>query len=163
NVDYHPAGAKGGDHRGAGISRWASLAVPSEPDDPLPAWETRMWRQIRMRVAERRAAVSSRRQVDAAPLPAALGAGTPSPATAGEGPGAAPAAPAPAAAGPPPPQRVRPRYRKVGPARFTGTRELSTTSLRAARRARLPVAFSRGHHPLPRLSFGPALPVGVSS
>ena len=28
---------------------------------------------------------------------------------------------------------------------------------------RLPVAFSRGHHPLPRLSFGPGLPVGASS
>src|SRR5262249_17886956 len=34
---------------------------------------------------------------------------------------------------------------------------------RAARRAGLPVAFSRGHHPLPRLSFGPALPLGASS
>jgi radical SAM-linked protein len=35
--------------------------------------------------------------------------------------------------------------------------------LRAARRARLPLAFSQGHHPLPRLSFGPALPVGFTS
>jgi radical SAM-linked protein len=31
------------------------------------------------------------------------------------------------------------------------------------RRARLPIAFSNGHHPLPRIGFGPALPVGVSS
>ena len=35
--------------------------------------------------------------------------------------------------------------------------------LRAARRAGLPLAFSAGHHPLPRLSFGPALPLGTSS
>src|SRR5439155_378961 len=77
--------------------------------------------------------------------------------------GAVPCSLAPTAAGPPAVQRIRLRYRKVGPARFIGTRELSTTFLRAARRARLPVAFSQGHHPLPRLSFGPALPVGVSS
>ena len=51
----------------------------------------------------------------------------------------------------------------MGPARFIGTRELATVLARAARRARLPVAFSRGHHPLPRLSFGPALPLGASS
>jgi radical SAM-linked protein len=58
---------------------------------------------------------------------------------------------------------VRLQYRKVGPARFIGTRELTTVFLRAARRAGLPVAFSQGHHPLPRFSFGPALPLGFSS
>ena len=170
NVDYHPAGAKGGDHRGAGISRWASLAVPADDaDDPLPAWETRMWRQIRTRVGERRAAASSRGQVDAAPLPDAVAASPTAPAAPGgegnaeEWLGAVPCSLAPTAAGPPAVQRIRLRYCKVGPARFIGTRELSTTFLRAARRARLPVAFSQGHHPLPRLSFGPALPVGVSS
>src|SRR2546425_466152 len=84
NVDYHPAGAKGGDHRGAGISRWASLAVPADDaDDPLPAWETRMWRQIRTRVGERRAAASSRGQVDAAPLPDAVAASPTAPAAPG--------------------------------------------------------------------------------
>src|SRR5262249_46214633 len=70
----------------------------------------------------------------------------------------APAAPAPVAV-----QRLRLRYRKVGSARFIGSRELGTVFARAARRARLPVAFSHGHHPLPRLSFGPGLPVGASS
>jgi radical SAM-linked protein len=35
--------------------------------------------------------------------------------------------------------------------------------LRAVRRARLPVAYSQGYHPKPRVSFGPALPVGVES
>jgi radical SAM-linked protein len=35
--------------------------------------------------------------------------------------------------------------------------------LRAARRAGIPIAFSNGHHPLPRLAFGPALPLCSSS
>ncbi len=48
-------------------------------------------------------------------------------------------------------------------ARFIGGRELATLFYRAGRRAGLPVAFSAGFHPLPRLSFGPALPVGVES
>src|SRR5262245_45197869 len=56
NVDYHPAGARGSDHRGEAITRWAELLVPNDPEDPLPAWETRMWRGIRTRVAARRAA-----------------------------------------------------------------------------------------------------------
>ncbi|TMA39763.1 MAG: TIGR03960 family B12-binding radical SAM protein [Deltaproteobacteria bacterium] len=169
NVDYHPTGAKGGEHRGGGISRWAELAVPSDANDPLPAWETRMWRQIRTRVAERRPAGSLRGGVDAAPLPAEIAIGGDGAADAGgegnaeEWLGAVPSSLAPASVGPPAVQRIRLCYRKVGPARFIGTRELGTTFLRAARRARLPVAFSQGHHPLPRLSFGPAPPLGVSS
>jgi radical SAM-linked protein len=69
----------------------------------------------------------------------------------------------PEPASPPPVQRVRLRYRKVGPARFIGTREIGNVFLRAARRARLPIAFSHGHHPMPRLSFSPAIPLGFSS
>ena len=170
NVDYHPEGAKGGEHRGRGISRWAELAVPSDASDALPAWETRMWRRIRARAAERRPAASLRGGVDAAPLPAALAANEavaeaprPGEGNAEEWLGAVPSSLAPGATGPPAVQRIRLRYRKVGPARFIGTRELGTTFLRAARRGRLPVAFSQGHHPLPRFSFGPALPLGVSS
>src|SRR5262249_29251884 len=64
---------------------------------------------------------------------------------------------------PPAVQRIRLRYRKVGPARFIGTREIGNVFLRAARRARLPIAFSHGHHPMPRLSFSPAIPLGFSS
>jgi radical SAM-linked protein len=37
------------------------------------------------------------------------------------------------------------------------------TVLRSVRRARLPIVFSQGFHPKPRVSFGPALPVGVES
>jgi radical SAM-linked protein len=173
NVDYHPAGAKGSDHRGERISRWAELVVPRADDDVLPEWETRTWRRIRTEVANRRAArlpmAPRPRAVDAAPLPATLGGGRVNDATAaGEGNaeewlGAVPSSLAPADAAPAAVQRLRFRYRKGGPARFIGTRELATVLARAARRARLPVAFSRGHHPLPRLSFGPALPLGASS
>jgi radical SAM-linked protein len=38
-----------------------------------------------------------------------------------------------------------------------------TAILRAIRRAGLPMAYSQGYHPKPRVSFGPALPVGVES
>jgi radical SAM-linked protein len=77
--------------------------------------------------------------------------------------GAVPSSLEPPTAAAPVVQRVRVRYRKIGPARFIGTRELGTIFARAVRRARLPVGFSNGHHPLPRIGFGPALPVGVSS
>ncbi len=170
NVDYHPAGAKGGAHRGdGGVSRWAEQIVPSEPGDPLPAWETRMWRQIRTRVATRRAARTKAPAVSTTPLPATLASGADAGGDAGEGNaeewlGATPASLAPVPETPPKPvQRVRLRYRKIGPARFIGMRELGTTFFRAARRAGIALAFSQGHHPLPRLSFGPALPLGFSS
>jgi radical SAM-linked protein len=59
--------------------------------------------------------------------------------------------------------RVRVTYSKLAEARFLGAKEVATMFLRAVRRARLPVAYSQGFHPLPRLSFGPALPMGVES
>ncbi len=178
NVDYHPEGAKGSDHRGARVSRWAEMLVPADdPSDPLPEWETRTWRGIRTRVAARRAArlpVAARPDASdtEAPLPAAFAAAASDaarpPTPAGEGNaeewlGAVPSALTPATPAAPVVQRVRIRYRKVGPARFIATRELGTVFFRAVRRARLPIAFSQGHHPLPRIAFGPALPVGVSS
>src|SRR5215468_9270836 len=73
NVDYHPEGAKGAEHRGEAITRWAELLVPSDdPTDRLPAWETRTWRGIRTRVAARRAArtpVAARPDVGATEAP----------------------------------------------------------------------------------------------
>jgi radical SAM family uncharacterized protein/radical SAM-linked protein len=171
NVDYHPEGAKGGEHRGGVISRWAELVVPNTPDAPDAAWETKAWREIRARVAKKKAATARPAPVTDSPEPAALAGITVPPdigAGGGEGNaeewlGAVPSSLAPQAAGPPPVARIRLRYRKIGPARFIGTRELSNVFFRAARRAGLPLAFSSGHHPLPRLSFGPALPVGFSS
>jgi radical SAM family uncharacterized protein/radical SAM-linked protein len=52
---------------------------------------------------------------------------------------------------------------KTGPSRFLGYLEWKEAIIRALRRAELPLAFSQGFHPLPRLSLGPALPVGLSS
>ncbi|MGA3085652.1 MAG: TIGR03960 family B12-binding radical SAM protein [Thermodesulfobacteriota bacterium] len=52
---------------------------------------------------------------------------------------------------------------KTGPSRFLGHLEWKEAIIRSLRRAELPLAFSQGFHPLPRLSFGPALPVGISS
>jgi radical SAM-linked protein len=73
---------------------------------------------------------------------------------------------------PPPPPRppesplrshLRVRYAKEG--RLIALSHLETihTLLRALRRARLPMAYSQGYHPKPKVSYGPALPVGVES
>ncbi|WP_035058104.1 TIGR03960 family B12-binding radical SAM protein [Desulfuromonas sp. TF] len=59
--------------------------------------------------------------------------------------------------------KVRVRLRKDGKARFVGHLEFMTVVHRAARRARLPVRFSAGFHPQPRISFPDALPTGVES
>lgn len=53
--------------------------------------------------------------------------------------------------------------RKLGPAAFLSQLELARALERAARRAGLPVAFSQGYHPMPLISYGPALPVGFRS
>ena len=59
--------------------------------------------------------------------------------------------------------RVRVRYAKLG--RLVALSHLETMHalLRAIRRAGLPVAYSQGFHPKPRVSFGPALAVGIES
>ncbi|AMV71168.1 TIGR03960 family B12-binding radical SAM protein [Desulfuromonas carbonis] len=59
--------------------------------------------------------------------------------------------------------KIRLRLRKDGKARFVGHLEFMTVIHRAARRARLPVRFSGGFHPQPRISFPDALPTGVAS
>ena len=59
--------------------------------------------------------------------------------------------------------KIRLRLRKDGKARFVGHLEFMTVVHRAARRARLPVRFSGGFHPQPRISFPDALPTGVAS
>ncbi len=54
-------------------------------------------------------------------------------------------------------------YAKEGPAIFLSQLELQALFERIFRRAKLPMAFSQGFHPLPLISFGMALPVGVAS
>ena len=74
--------------------------------------------------------------------------------------------PAAAPASPPPEEercKVRLRLRKDGPARFVSHLEFMTVFHRAVRRAGLPVRFSGGFHPAPRISFPDALPTGVES
>lgn len=55
------------------------------------------------------------------------------------------------------------RYAKFGLARFASHLDLGRALGRSLRRAGLPVAYSRGFHPLPKMAFGPPLPVGVES
>ena len=61
------------------------------------------------------------------------------------------------------PLRIRAWVFKLGRARFLSHLEMVTAFHRAAKRARLPVAYSQGFHPLPRMRFEGALPVGVES
>ncbi len=60
-------------------------------------------------------------------------------------------------------KRWRVSYAKEGPARYFGHLELVKIIERVFRRARIPLRFSAGFHPMPRLSFETALPVGVES
>ena len=59
--------------------------------------------------------------------------------------------------------KVRLRLRKDGRARFVAHLEFMTVVHRAVRRAGIPVRFSGGFHPAPRISFPDALPTGVES
>ena len=54
-------------------------------------------------------------------------------------------------------------YSRLGSARFYGHLELLQLVFRVLRRAGLPVLFSRGYNPSPRVSFSQALPVGMES
>ncbi len=54
-------------------------------------------------------------------------------------------------------------YSKLGRARFFGQLEMAAALERALRRANLPVAFTRGYHPHPKISFGEALPLGMET
>jgi len=63
----------------------------------------------------------------------------------------------------PPAFRYRLVYSKTGPARFLSHLELGRAFARAFRRAGLPLKYSMGFHPLPRIIFYEALPVGMES
>jgi radical SAM family uncharacterized protein/radical SAM-linked protein len=61
----------------------------------------------------------------------------------------------------PPPTKLRVKFSKTGTLRYLSHREVITALLRAMRRANVPLIYSKGFHPHPKASFGPALPVGV--
>ena len=59
--------------------------------------------------------------------------------------------------------RFRVRYSKFGKIRFTSQRDVARIWERALRRAELPIAYSEGFSPRPKLSFGLALSTGYES
>ena len=59
--------------------------------------------------------------------------------------------------------RVRLRYTKAGKVRWTSHRDLARMFERAFRRTQLPIAYSGGFAPRPKVSFGLALPTGAES
>ncbi len=61
------------------------------------------------------------------------------------------------------PMRIRARVFKLGEARFLSHLEMVTAFHRAAKRAHLPLLYSRGFHPLPKIRFEGALPLGMES
>jgi radical SAM-linked protein len=68
--------------------------------------------------------------------------------------------------GPPPPpvvQRLWIRYSKAGRLRFMSHRDYTRVFERAVRRAQLPIAFSAGFTPHPKISWVGAAPTGVAS
>ncbi len=60
-------------------------------------------------------------------------------------------------------QRLRLRYAKRGRLRFSSTRDFQRALERALRRADVPMAFSAGFHPHPRISYANAAPTGTAS
>lgn len=59
--------------------------------------------------------------------------------------------------------QLRVTYMRKGPAAYLSQLEIQHIFERALRRADMPLTFSQGFHPLPLVSFGRALPVGVAS
>lgn len=68
--------------------------------------------------------------------------------------------------GPPPPptvQKLRLRFTKRGRLRFISHRDFARAFERALRRARVPMAYSAGFSPHPKISYCGAVPTGVAS
>ena len=68
--------------------------------------------------------------------------------------------------GPPPPlavQRLRLRYAKRGRLRFSSHRDFQRAFERAIRRAGVPMAYSAGFNPHPKISYAGAAPTGTAS
>ena len=60
-------------------------------------------------------------------------------------------------------QRLRLRYAKRGRLRFTSHRDFQRALERALRRAGVPMAYSQGFNPHPRISYANAAPTGTAS
>ncbi len=64
---------------------------------------------------------------------------------------------------PAPVQRLRLRYARRGRLRFSSGRDFQRALERALRLAKVPMAYSSGFHPHPRISYANAAPTGVAS
>jgi radical SAM-linked protein len=64
---------------------------------------------------------------------------------------------------PTPVQKIRIRLSKEGESRFISHRELNHALMRTLRRTKLPVAFSQGFTPHPKISFSQPTAVGIGS
>jgi radical SAM family uncharacterized protein/radical SAM-linked protein len=60
-------------------------------------------------------------------------------------------------------KKIRLKFKKIGEMRFLSHLELVHLFYRASKRADLPLCFSEGFHPMPRIVFATALPVGMES
>lgn len=54
-------------------------------------------------------------------------------------------------------------FKKMGKARFLGHLEMVKVFTRGLRRAKIPLKYSNGYHPMPKVSFGDTLPMGMQS
>jgi len=59
--------------------------------------------------------------------------------------------------------RIRITFSKQGALRYTGHLDLHKLWERAARRAEIPLAYTQGFHPTPKIQIASALPLGFSS
>jgi radical SAM family uncharacterized protein/radical SAM-linked protein len=178
NVTYHVSGAKGSEHRGSVVDNWAQVVVGAS--EASGSWEPRGWHKLQAKKTAQRAAAGASVPAGVATAAAAHRPPSTSVPAAADRAGATAAASrglgnaeewlsaggealASAIDSPPPVARVRLTYAKRGRARFISHLELIEVIDRACRRAGLPLAFSRGHRPAPRLRFSPGLPVGAES
>ncbi len=60
-------------------------------------------------------------------------------------------------------QRLRLTFSKTGPTRFIGHLDLARTLERSLNRARIPMAYTQGFNPRPRMQMAAALPLGFTS
>ena len=60
-------------------------------------------------------------------------------------------------------KKIRLKFKKVKEMRFLSHLELAHLFYRASKRAGLPLCFSEGFHPMPKIVFATALPVGMES
>ncbi|MCB2145043.1 MAG: TIGR03960 family B12-binding radical SAM protein [Deltaproteobacteria bacterium] len=54
-------------------------------------------------------------------------------------------------------------FKKMGTSRFLGHLEMIRIFIRSLRRGKIPLKYSKGFHPMPKISFGDTLPMGMQS